>query len=97
MPEATTVAPQDSTIRSINVVGTQRLEADTVRSYIRLARRTGNGPRQPADQALKDLYATELFADVERAQHVAGDITIDVRENPVINRIILEGNKRHQE
>ncbi len=56
-------AAQNETIRSINIVGTQRLEADTVRSYIRL--RTGQVWTQATgDQALKDLYATELFADV---------------------------------
>lgn len=85
-------APQDNVIRSISVTGTQRLEADTVRSYIRL--RTGQVWTQAAgDQALKDLYATELFADVS-IRNNAGDVTIEVRENPVINRIILEGNKR---
>ncbi|MGL5839422.1 MAG: outer membrane protein assembly factor BamA [Sphingorhabdus sp.] len=85
-------AEQAATIRSINVVGTQRLEADTVRSYVRL--RPGQVWTQAAgDQALKDLYATELFADVS-IRNVAGDVTIEVRENPVINRIILEGNKR---
>lgn len=85
-------AAQNETIRSINIVGTQRLEADTVRSYIRL--RTGQVWTQAAgDQALKDLYATELFADVS-VRNNSGDVTIDVRENPVINRIILEGNKR---
>jgi outer membrane protein insertion porin family len=91
---AQVVAPaaQADTIRSINVVGTQRLEPDTVRSYIRL--RTGQAWTQPnADQALKDLYATELFADVS-IRNVGGDVTIDIRENPVINRIVLEGNKR---
>jgi outer membrane protein insertion porin family len=85
-------ATQDATIRSINVVGTQRLEPETVRSYIRL--RNGQAWTQAAgDQALKDLYATELFADVS-IRNVGGDVTIEVRENPVINRIILEGNKR---
>ena len=82
----------DQTISVINVVGTQRLEADTVRSYIRL--RPGQQWTQAAgDQALKDLYATELFADVS-IRNTGGDVTIEVRENPVINRIILEGNKR---
>jgi outer membrane protein insertion porin family len=80
------------TIQSITVVGTQRLEADTVRSYIRL--RTGQPWTQvTGDQALKDLYATELFADVA-VRNNAGAIVIEVRENPVVNRIILEGNKR---
>ena len=46
------------------------------------------------DQALKDLYATELFADVTITGADTGDLVIQVRENPVINRIILEGNKR---
>lgn len=79
-------------IRSIGVVGTQRLEAETVRSYIRL--RVGQAWTQAAgDQALKDLYATELFADVS-IRNAGGDVTIEVRENPVINRIVLEGNKR---
>ena len=84
--------PQAEIIQSIAVTGTQRLEADTVRSYIRL--RAGQPWTQvAADQALKDLYATELFADVS-IRNANGDVTIEVRENPVINRIILEGNKR---
>ena len=79
-------------IQSITVVGTQRLEADTVRSYIRL--RAGQPWTQvSADQALKDLYATELFADVA-VRNNSGAVVIEVRENPVVNRIILEGNKR---
>ena len=83
---------QAEQIQSITVVGTQRLEADTVRSYIRL--RIGQPWTQvAADQALKDLYATELFADVA-IRNNSGAVVIEVRENPVVNRIILEGNKR---
>jgi outer membrane protein insertion porin family len=80
------------TIRTINVTGNQRLEADTVRSYLTL--RAGETyTREALDQALKDLYATELFADVQ-IRDDNGALTIEVRENPVINRIVLEGNKR---
>ena len=85
-------APLGEQIQSITVVGTQRLEADTVRSYIRL-RAGQNWSQVAADQALKDLYATELFADVA-IRNNAGAVVIEVRENPVVNRIILEGNKR---
>ncbi len=89
---APAVAPQTDQIQSITVVGTQRLEADTVRSYIKL--RTGTPWSQAnADQALKDLYATELFGDVS-IRNNSGAVVIEVRENPVVNRIILEGNKR---
>ena len=80
------------TIQAITVTGAQRLEPDTIRSYIRL--RVGQPYTQVvADQALKDLFATELFADVQ-IRHNAGNVVIEVKENPVINRIILEGNKR---
>ena len=90
-PEATAPAPAPAEIiQSITVVGTQRLEPDTVRSYIRL--RTGQPWTQvSADQALKDLYATELFADVA-VRNNSGAVVIEIRENPVVNRIILEGN-----
>lgn len=94
-PAAEVAAPavqQQDVIKSITVVGTQRLEPATVRSYIRL--RTGQiWSEANADQALKDLFATELFADVSIGNR-NGSVVIEVKENPVVNRIILEGNKR---
>lgn len=82
-------------VRSITISGAQRLEADTIRSYIRL--KEGDKYTQAAaDQVLKDLYATELFADVQ-VRDSNGDVVIEVKENPVVNRIILEGNKRLKE
>ncbi|ODU20912.1 MAG: outer membrane protein assembly factor BamA [Sphingomonas sp. SCN 67-18] len=87
--------PGSGTIRSVNVVGSQRLEPDTVRSYVQL--RPGEPyTRESLDQALKDLFATELFADAEIRDN-QGALTIVIKENPVINRIVLEGNKRLKE
>ncbi len=88
--------PGSGVIKSISVTGSQRLEADTVRSYIKL--HAGDAyTRESLDQALKDLYASELFADVTIAGADTGNIVLQVRENPVINRIVLEGNKRIKE
>ena len=85
-------APQSDVIRSIAVAGAQRLEPNTIVSYIRL--RVGQVYTQAAaDQALKDLYATELFSSASIANN-GGDVVVTVAENPVINRIVLEGNKR---
>lgn len=93
---ASTQAPEVRVIRSLNVVGNERLEADTVRSYIDL--RPGETyDRVRTDRALKVLFATELFADVEIRDDGDGNITIDVRENPVINRVLIEGAKRVKE
>ena len=80
-------------IKSVNVSGSERLEPDTVRSYVKLT--PGETyTREALDQALKDLYETELFADVQVRDDGQGNITLQIRENPVINRIVLEGNKR---
>ena len=85
-------APATNTIRSISVVGAERLEPTTILSYIRL--RVGQEyTSAAADEALKDLGATELFANFS-IRNDAGNVVINVTENPVINRIVLEGNDR---
>ena len=85
-------APANDTIRSISVVGAERLEAQTILSYIRL--RVGQEyTSAAADSALKDLGATELFSNFS-IRNDGGNVVINVTENPVINRIVLEGNKR---
>ncbi len=89
-PQAT--APQQEVVQSIAVSGAQRLEPQTILSYIRL--RPGDAWSQArGDDVLKDLYATELFSNASVVNN-DGNVVITVVENPVINRIILEGNKR---
>ena len=92
-PVTQSATPAQRIIRSIQVTGNQRLEPETIRAYANLQ------PGIPydagtLDQALKELYATQLFADVTITGADTGALVIQVRENPVINRIILEGNKR---
>lgn len=83
------------TIGSIMVEGNQRLEGETILSYTKL--RVGTAyTRESLDAALRDLYETELFADVQIRDN-AGALTVTVKENPVVNRIVLEGNKRVKE
>jgi len=82
----------DAVIRTIEVQGSQRIEPGTVLSYIEL--QPGQiYTHEALDEALRDLFETELFADVEIRDN-QGDLTIVVQENPVINRILLEGNRR---
>ena len=86
-------APITGSIRSISVRGAERLEPATVISYSNL--QPGQEyTAETLDAALKDLYATELFADVVITGAETGALVLEVKENPVINRIILEGNKR---
>ncbi len=76
---------------SIVVEGNRRVEADTVRSYFRAS--GGRLDAAAIDQGLKGLYATGLFQDVRISQQ-GGRLVVTVVENPVINRVAFEGNKK---
>ncbi|WP_374763917.1 outer membrane protein assembly factor BamA [Yunchengibacter salinarum] len=80
------------TIQQINVVGTERIEPATIASYLTV--RAGD-PFNPEklDQSLKNLVATGLFSDVELIEN-NGALVVRVVENPIINRVIFEGNDR---
>ena len=90
-PAVATPAPV-RTIKTLRVEGSQRIEPETVLSYTKL--RVGIPyTAETLDQALKDLQASELFVDYSISGVETGDIVLKVRENPIINRVILEGNK----
>ncbi|MGY4478687.1 outer membrane protein assembly factor BamA [Bradyrhizobium sp. USDA 3364] len=79
-------------VDAITVEGNRRIEAETIRSYFR------PGPGGHLDQAaiddgLKELVGTGLFQDV-KINHVGGRIVVSVTENPVIDRVAFEGNKK---
>src|SRR5580698_8281199 len=87
-------APAESatTATSIVVEGNRRVEADTVRSYFKLA----PGERLDAnkiDAGLKALYASGLFTDVHISQQ-GGHLVVTVVEAAVIGRLAFEGNHR---
>ncbi len=85
-------APEARVIRAISVVGNQRLESDTVRTYAQL--RVGQAyTRATLDNALRALSQTELFSQFQITDN-DGALVIQVTENPVVNRVILEGNRR---
>jgi len=77
-------------IGDIRVEGTQRLEPETVTSYLTMAKGDRATPDK-IDASLKALYATGLFADINIAMDSA-TLVVKVEENPIINRITFEGN-----
>lgn len=79
-------------IRQIVVQGTQRVEVETVKSYMAISEGDPYDSDR-IDRSLKALFNTGLFADV--AIRGQGDtVVVKVVENPIINRIAFEGNKR---
>lgn len=79
-------------VSSVTVTGNQRIEAETVRSYITIK------PGKPysaadIDASIKILYDTGLFSDVSIAARGA-TLVVKVAENPVINSVVFDGNKK---
>jgi outer membrane protein insertion porin family len=89
---APAAAPAAGTVRGIDVVGNQRIEPDTVRSYMLLQPGDAfDGDR--LDRSLRTLFATGLFRDVTVAR-VGDRIRVQVEENPIVNRVAFEGNSK---
>lgn len=79
-------------IQEIRIEGTQRIDPATVVSYMNVS---AGDPFEAGrlDRALKALFATGLFADVTLRRE-GGALVVRVVENPIINRIAFEGNRR---
>ena len=76
----------------IEVEGNQRVEDATVISYIPIAPGTFVSASD-IDRALKALFATGLFSDVILRRD-GTTLVASVIENPVINRLAFEGNRK---
>lgn len=80
-------------VRDIAVKGLERVEVDTVLSYINVPK--GHTISQDElDISLKQLYATGLFTDVIFDVKNDGMLEIKVVENPIINKRVFDGNNK---
>ena len=87
---ATSAAAQ--TVTAVVVEGNQRVDADTIRSYVKIRPGERADPAR-IDEALRTLYGINLFEDVQ-IRMVGTRLVVTVREAQVINRVAFEGNKR---
>ena len=89
-PAGAAVGP--GAIQAIQVAGNQRIEAGTIRSYMLV--RPGD-PFDPdrLDRSVKTLFSTGLFSNVQLSRQ-GGTLIVTVEENPLINRVAFEGNKK---
>ncbi len=79
-------------VDDIVINGVMRIEPETVLAYLDIHKGdTVSGER--LDKGLKSLFATGLFADVNLTAE-NGVLTVDLVENPIVNRISFEGNKK---
>ncbi|MGH6953422.1 MAG: outer membrane protein assembly factor BamA [Alphaproteobacteria bacterium] len=82
----------DPQLREIRIDGNERIEDETIFSYLTLK---AGDPFDPVrmDQSLKALFDTGLFADVT-LQREGEALVVRVVENPIINRLAFEGNRK---
>ncbi len=84
-----------ASVSQIAVNGNQRVDDETVRAYLSI--KPGRSfSAQDVDQSLKALFETGLFSDVSIAQR-GGTLVVTVVENPLINKIAFEGNKKFKD
>jgi outer membrane protein insertion porin family len=82
---------QAQTVSSIVVEGNQRVENDTVLSYV-LVSPGSDVSADEIDASVKALFQTGLFADVQITRR-GGTLIVRVEENPMINQVNFEGNR----
>jgi outer membrane protein insertion porin family len=88
-------AEQSGIVGRIVVEGNERIEQDTILSYLPI--QVGDTVDQAKlDLALKTLSRTDLFADV-KIQLQADTLVVQVVENPIINQVLFEGNSSIKE
>ncbi len=90
-PVAQPAAPEVQPILRIQVEGNRRVEADTILSYLLIRPGELPDPRL-INLSIQTLYGTNLFSDV-RVAIDGTSMVVFVQENPIINRVILEGNR----
>lgn len=87
------VSPADSTvINNIVVRGNQRVETQTVLSYLNI-HSSDSYSDAAVNQSMKRLFETGFFSDV-RINRDGNTLVINVTENPVVNRVAFEGNDK---
>ncbi|MGB0922263.1 MAG: outer membrane protein assembly factor BamA [Alphaproteobacteria bacterium] len=95
LPPLSVAHAQQGSVDEIRVEGSQRIEGETVRSYM-VIREGDQYDDELVDQSLKSLFATGLFADVIISRD-GNDLVVNVVENPIVNRIAFEGNQKLDE
>ena len=90
---STRVDAADVYVSTIEVQGLQRVEMETILSYLNIEQGS-NVSQEYLDESLKRLFETGLFADVNFNRNADGLLQIKVVENPIINKRFFDGNEK---
>ncbi|MGN6538741.1 MAG: outer membrane protein assembly factor BamA [Mesorhizobium sp.] len=89
---ATVSSAEAAVVSRVEVRGNTRVEAETIRNYIQIkpGKSFSSGD---VDQAVKALFGTGLFSDVQINQ-VGSTLVVIVSEYKVVNQVLFQGNKK---
>ena len=90
---STSALAASSYIKDIKVNGLERVEPETVLSYVDIEKGQ-NVSDEKLNVSLKQLYSTGLFEDVSMNVQNDGTLLINVSENPVISQVLFDGNNK---
>ncbi|MGX6960423.1 MAG: outer membrane protein assembly factor BamA [Rickettsia endosymbiont of Pentastiridius leporinus] len=83
----------DTTIRKITIEGNHRIERSTIESYLKL--KVGESYNSfKEDEAVKRLYATSLFKNINLHMGNDGNLIVNVTETPFISSVVFTGNSK---
>lgn len=90
-----TILLSTANLYAANVVinGNMRIEDETILSHVPSEYKNRYRDKEMQDQISKNLFATNMFSNI-KVYSKGNDLHIDLVENPTINKIYFEGNKK---
>lgn len=83
----------DLFVEKIEVEGLQRVEKETVLSYLNI-KTNSTVTQDELDNSFKRLYNTGLFSDINFDTSKGNVLVINVKENPIIGKRAFDGNNK---
>lgn len=78
--------------KSINIVGNERVDEQTIISYLDLSGLERKS-QKALDNSIKNLYQSDLFSEV-KISYQDNRIIVSIKENPIVSEVIFSGNKK---
>ncbi len=84
------IKSSQSVVNAVRIKGNQRVDTESVRSYLSFAEGEAFSEAD-LNNSIKALFKTGLYSDVKVFEK-AGNIMVEVVENPIISQVAFEGN-----
>lgn len=77
-------------VKAVEIIGNKRLDYQTIYSYAKISDEIDDNE---IDAIIKNLHKTGLFSNIEVALDEKQNLIITLKENPIVNNVIIRGNR----